>query len=64
MASILYLFCYKSLSKQTISSRESATYKIGHLEDSLNVFGIQAKFLSIEPFQPLGFLDIISWQKF
>lgn len=64
MASILYLFCYKSLSKQTISSRESAKHKIEHLEDSLKVFGIQAKFLSIKPFQPLGFLDIISWQKF
>ena len=58
MASILYLFCYKSLSKQTISSHESAKYKIEHLEDSLNVFGIQAKFLPIKPFQPLGFLGI------
>lgn len=37
MASILYLFCYKSLSKQTISSHESDKYKAAHLEDSLMV---------------------------
>lgn len=58
MASILYLSCYKSLSKLTVSSHESAKYKIEHLEGSLNVFSTRAEFLCTKPFQPRGFLGV------
>lgn len=58
MASILYLFCYKSLRKSTVSSHESVKYKIEHLEGPLNVFSTRAEFLCTKPFQPCGFLGV------
>ena len=58
MASIRYLFCYKSLRKLTVSSHESVKYKIEHLEGPLSVFSTRAEFLCTKPFQPRGFLGV------